>query len=295
MHDNHGGHLAAPSFTELWSPEIMLIAILIAVLYLAVVGSWRKQFAHSAPVSGKKKAAFLIGLLVFYLAEGSPISYYGHHFLFSAHMLQQALLYFTMPLLILVGTPDWLLRSLLQNKVVDNIWSFMTRPLIALFTFNVLFSFYHMPFIFDAAMEAHWFMTVYHIVLVITAFQMWWPIISPIAEEQQMSDLRKLAYIFGNGVLITPACALIIFADHLIYETYSNVPQVFSMLAAFDDQRLGGIIMKTVQEIVYGSVLAYTFYKWYNKEKGTDIPELDQASQESINILTPAIENKGRV
>jgi putative membrane protein len=38
-------------------------------------------------------------------------------------------------------------------------------------------------------------------------------------------------------------------------------------LQALDDQRLGGIIMKLMQELTYGSVLAYVFTSWYRKEK----------------------------
>ncbi|MFP3589556.1 cytochrome c oxidase assembly protein, partial [Paraburkholderia sp. SIMBA_055] len=71
----------------------------------------------------------------------------------------------------------------------------------------------------------------------------------------QLAGLKKLTYIFANGVLITPACALIIFAEDPLYATYMSVPQIFPSLDTFSDQRLGGIIMKLIQELVYGCVL----------------------------------------
>ena len=33
-----------------------------------------------------------------------------------------------------------------------------------------------------------------------------------------------------------------------------------------EDQQLGGIVMKLVQEVMYGAILAYVFYNWYKKE-----------------------------
>src|SRR5690625_7721715 len=108
-----------------------------------------------------------------------------------------------------------------------------------------------------------------------------------------MKPLVKLAYIAGNGLLITPACALIIFAEAPIYAAYSssgawlqslslcvpgNVldglapsisgPEMFSPLSLLEDQQAGGIIMKIMQEIVLGIMLASVFFPWFNQEIG---------------------------
>lgn len=285
MHQHHE-HQAAlgPGFGDLWSPEMIVITLLLAALYLTATGWWRQHIENSAPVGWKKKFLFLMGLLFFYIAMGSPLNYYGHDYLFSAHMTQQSLLYLAMPPLLLIGTPEWLLQYLLRNRTVRKIVLFLTNPLIAVLSFNLLFSFYHLPFIFDEASQNHWFMTLYHVILVFAAFQMWWPIVSPLSDQSQLSDLRKLAYIFANGVLITPACALIIFSDSLLYSTYANAPLVFASHSALADQRLGGILMKLIQEAVYGCTLAYIFFRWYNKEKGIDIPDFNEASAGRMNL-----------
>lgn len=266
-------HSEAPAFFDLWSPEVLLLTLALAVLYLAVIGPWRSRFAGAEPVSSKQKSAFLLGLLFFYLAEGSPINYYGHHYLFSAHMVQQSFLYLAVPPLLLVGTPEWLLRRLFNKPLRRKLLNFFTNPIIGALSFNLLFSFYHLPFIFDEMASNHLAMNLYHAVLVFAAFQMWWPIVSPLSEQHQLSDLRKLAYIFANSVLITPACALIIFSDSLLYSTYSQV-ELIPGHTPFNDQRLGGVLMKLIQEGVYGSVLAYIFYNWYRKERETDKLEL---------------------
>ena len=89
----------------------------------------------------------------------------------------------------------------------------------------------------------------------VTAFMMWFPVFCPLPELNRLNDLKKMAYIFGNGVLLTPACALIIFADSVIYDMYANVTVPFTHLSPLDDQQLGGVIMKIIQEIIYGATL----------------------------------------
>jgi len=281
------------SFSDLWSPDVMLLTLLFAIAYFLMTGPFHQRFAHATPATTRQKCLFVLALILFYAAQGSPISYLGHHYLFSLHMLQQSILYFTLPPLALLAMPEWLLEKMFQPKWLNGLLRIMTHPLVAALLFNTLFSFYHFPFIFDAAAQSHGWMTVNQIVLLLTAFGMWWPIVSPLSEsKKQLSGLKKVAYIFANGVLITPACALIIFAENPLYATYMQVPQLFPSLTTFSDQRLGGIIMKLVQELVYGSVLAYVFYNWYKQEKQDDLPMEQQSAP--ILMKTPATEEGSR-
>ncbi|WP_400162544.1 cytochrome c oxidase assembly protein [Brevibacillus sp. TJ4] len=273
-HQHHQHDMAGMgSFFDLWSPGVLLITLLLAIVYFAITGPWHKRFADATPSTTKQRWLFVSALILFYAAEGSPIQYYGHHYLFSVHMLQQSILYFALPPLVLLAMPEWLLERIFRPKPLRVLLNGMTHPLVAALLFNSLFSFYHMPFIFDGAMANHTLMSVYHFILVATAFGMWWPIVSPLSDNKhQLAGLKKVAYIFANGVLITPACALIIFANEPLYQHYINAPVMFLWQDPFGDQRLGGIIMKLMQEAVYGSVLAYVFYNWYKREKQDDLP-----------------------
>jgi putative membrane protein len=286
MGDNHQTDMAAAggmgSFSDLWSPDIMLATLLIAILYFLLTGPLHTKFAHAKAATNRQRWLFVFALILFYAAEGSPISYYGHHYLFSMHMFQQAILYFALPPLVLLAMPEWLLTKIFEPKPLKLFLRITTQPLVAALLFNSLFSFYHVPFIMDAVMANDVAMAIYHVILILTAFAMWWPIVSPLSDDKkQLAGLKKLTYIFANGVLITPACALIIFAGEPLYNTYINAPQLFQTHDAFGDQRLGGIIMKLVQEAVYGGVLAYVFYNWYKNEKQDDLP-MDQQQNVSL-------------
>lgn len=270
-------------FFDLWNPVLLLIVVVIGYSYGRFVVKGNGSAAKSEPISISQQLLFYSGLALFYIGQGSPINYIGHHYLFSMHMLQQTILYLIVPIFIWLGTPAWLVRVCMKNIVFRGLFSFFTRPLIALFMFNMLFSIYHMPFIMDYLMKNDVPLFAYHTVLLVTAFIMWFPVFCPLPELNRLNDLKKMAYIFGNGVLLTPACALIIFADSIIYDMYNNVTVPFAHLSQIDDQQLGGVIMKILQEIIYGATLAYIFFRWYRRER-KDEDELDPIpSQESMN------------
>ncbi|EST56462.1 cytochrome C oxidase assembly protein [Brevibacillus panacihumi W25] len=268
-------------FRGTWNPELIVLTVLIGVAYFSFIGPLRHTFPDNEPAKPRHKILFTIGLLLFYFSLGSPLNVSGH-FLFSAHMLQQSLLYLVMPLFILAGTPAYLIRYLASFRVIRGILRVFTHPLPGVILFNALFSFYHMPFILDLSMNNLAIHNSIHLILLIAAFFMWMPVMAPVPEIHRLSHLQKLAYIFANGVLITPACALIMFAGAPLYDTYLNGPTMLcapffsapidkSMFAftmdPLEDQRLGGIIMKLMQEMTYGVMLAYIFTTWYRKER----------------------------
>lgn len=265
-HDHHmhsaGGGMG---FWQLWDPLQILISLAMVFLYYRIIKNTNDQ---NQAVPSSKKALFLTGAVIYLLAAGGPLNYYGHHYLLSAHMLQQSLLYYVVPPLMIFGTPKFVFQALIKHKVAKKLLE--THLLISLLAFDILFSLYHLPMVFDVVMSNYVIMTITHLILFVFAIQMWWPIISPLPEIDQTSELRKMAFIILGAVLLTPACALIIFASKPVYAPYMGVPQLVEILTPMDDQQLGGILMKLVQELSFGSILAYLFFRWYKRENSTE-------------------------
>lgn len=266
-------------FQALWSPYLFLILAAIGILYLYITYFKAKNLFKS-----KEAIFFYVGLILSYIILGSPIDLLGH-VSFTVHMVQMAFLFLVIPPFFLWGMPDWLLRKFVLKK-----WFLViTHPLIALIAFNGFFSFYHVPSIFDIAKTSMFLHTSFLIVLFVLSLMMWWHLVDKVEESQRLSGLKKIGYIFANGILITPACALIIFSKHPMYATYSDPtlwaqamtlcvpagtlsalnisgPEMFISLSVLEDQQTGGVIMKIIQEIVYGIILAYTFFNWYRED-----------------------------
>jgi putative membrane protein len=261
--------LESYSLWDMWNPGLLFFIALAGVVYWLMVGPLRYLLAKSEPVGSGQKMLFFTGLLVLYIALGSPLHIMGHDFLFSAHMLEQALVYMAAPPCLLLGIPGWLLRPLSSSRL-RKVTAVVSHPIVTVLSFNGLFSFYHLPVIFDTVNESGLLHTLTHTILTMAAIQIWWVIFSPLPDQKQLSELKKIGYVILNGVLLYPVCALIIFAGTPLYSTYSDVPQLISFLPPLDDQQLGGIIMKLVQEGIFIVTLAVIFFAWYRRENKSD-------------------------
>ncbi|MBB5323813.1 putative membrane protein [Anoxybacillus tepidamans] len=276
-------------FMALWSPFFLGALLLVALFYLLAVGPWREKFTTEGPPPMKQKAYFFVGLFLLYVIKGSPIDLLGH-LMFSVHMTQMAILYLIIPQCLILGIPNWMYEKLFRIRAIKQLFSLFTKPLISLLLFNGLFSFYHVPFIFDAIKTNMIYHAVVTTIIFIAAWFMWWPIVNKLSEWQTLSGIKKVGYIFANGVLLTPACTLIIFADTPLYKTFSDPqawlnalqlcvpkgtlaslhltgPEMFLSMSLLHDQQLGGVLMKIIQEIVYGTMLFFIFIEWYQKER----------------------------
>ncbi|SFM00516.1 putative membrane protein [Gracilibacillus orientalis] len=268
-------------FRALWSPYYVLFILSLAALYYLFFINRKDD--KKADI--KQISFFYSGLILLYIIKGSPVDLLSH-IMFTSHMIQMALYYLLFPILIIKGIPVWVWKKVFDSIVIGPILRLLTKPLIALLLFNGLFSIYHIPVVFDYAKANEFAHASITLTLLVAAFIVWWPIFTPIKKMDTMSPLLKLGYIAANGILITPACALIIFATSSIYTTYSATggwiqalalcvpgdvlsglslsgPEMFSPLGILEDQQLGGIVMKITQEIIYGVILARIFFPWF--------------------------------
>jgi putative membrane protein len=212
-------------------------------------------------------------------------------------MTQMVFAYFVATPLLLLGIPSWFFQALIdrfRSPITERLFRVIWSPIVALFLFNGLFSFYHVPFMFDTLMQSVVLHSFYEYLLLFSAALMWWHMIAPLPSRFVLSDLRRIGYIFANGILITPACALIIFAPATLYQTYTDPtiwatvmayclpagaevpislfsgPNSFAFFETRMDQQLAGVLMKIMQEVMYGFTIGYVFKQWLKKEKQQD-------------------------
>jgi len=276
-------------FRELWSPLFFLFLAAVGIVYWGVTGPWRERIPGSEPVRPIRRVSFLFGLFLIYLAQGGPLDLLGH-LMFSAHMLSMSIAFLMAPPFLWKGLPDWIIHPVM-GRIHRSPFRFLMKPLVTLFLFNMLFSLYHIPLVHDTVMTNYWLHTLVYIVLYASAMLMWWPIAAPSQAYHNLTSFRKMAYVFVAGALLTPACALIIFAGVPLYATYNDPavwaralgycvpksaeailrefggPGFFNPMTPVHDQQLGGVIMKLTQEIMYAGILFNIFFRWYRSER----------------------------
>jgi putative membrane protein len=295
------------SFRDLWSPWFMVFMMAIVVLYTFVVGPWRDNFAGSKPASLTRQASFIAAVVLLYFTQGGPLSLLGH-LMFTFHMTNMAISYILVPPMLIYGIPDWLWRAMFQPKFW-RMFRILLNPIVSLGLFIFMFSFYHMPDNHDYIMTNFTVHTLYYIALLISAMLMWWQIFCPVPEWNRISSLMKLGYIFLSGLLLTPACVMIIFASSPLFAVYSDPdvwvkamgycvsgdskamlssfggPGFFNLMTPLEDQQLGGIVMKLLQEFVNAAALYMVFMQWYRYERSReDEPAIDAAGNRLNNV-----------
>lgn len=279
------------TFRTIWTPELILILLIISGIYFAITGPLRNRFDDHDVVPTKKKVYFHIGLVAVYFGFGGPLYVLGHLML-SMHMSSTAIVYLIAPPLILLGIPHWVFQTLSKNSIVSRLFKVLGLPLIGLIIFNAMFSFYHLPFTFDRLMANEGIHNSYQLAMLGAAFLMWWHIIPVFPKvEEHLTELKKIGYMFASGILFTPACVLVIFASEPLYAVYTDVnswaiamgyclptgaeipyelfagENTLPPLTPTHDQQFGGAIMKVTQELVYGIAIGYTFKQWMKRDK----------------------------
>lgn len=295
-------------FQALWSPYFIGVIIFLTVFYFLVTVTWRKEFKESEPLKRSEAIYFILAMLTLYIIKGSPIDLLGH-ILFTMHMVQMAFLLLLVPILLIKGIPVWLWKVVLSIKPINLIVKWLTQPIVAIFLFVGMFSVYHLPDVFDTVKLNMTLHSIYTMLLFMSALFMYWPLLNQVEGQHKMKNMTKLAYIAGNAVLITPACALIIFANHPMYATFYDAsswlkamelcvpidtlaslnlsgPELFSSMTPVSDQQVGGVLMKIIQEIIFGVILYKVFTQWWKHERKNENEITENALKEFQNRTT---------
>src|SRR5439155_24516464 len=104
-------------------------------------------------------------LLVLFAALAGPVDDLSDYYLFGAHMLQHMLLVFAMPPLLLYGTAGWMLRPLLRDARLLRLGRRLTGPAAAFGVFNLVLVAWHLPPLYNLAMERHPVHIVEHLMI----------------------------------------------------------------------------------------------------------------------------------
>ncbi len=252
-----------------WEPSIILGLVLLCGIYLYGVGPLRRRFGWASEIDKRQMMLFLSGAFVIFIALASPLDEIGDRYLFGAHMVQHLLLTLVMPPLVLLGTPGWLLRPLLEWRLIAFLTRSITKPIPAYLLFNVIFAAYHVPTLYDLSLQNNTFHIFVHLLLMATAVITWLPILSPLEELPRLPYSHQILYLFFQAIPPTILGAVITFAESVLYPTYLNAPRVFG-ISAIEDQQAAGLIMWVPGSTIYLFALTIVFFKWFGHEDATE-------------------------
>tara|TARA_B100000586_G_scaffold84932_1_gene60203 strand:- start:565 stop:1380 length:816 start_codon:yes stop_codon:yes gene_type:complete len=256
-------------------PDAVIGLIILQSAYLIAIGPVRKKYGLSPKPSPKQTVLFTTGVLIIFLSLLSPLHIMSDDYLFSAHMVQHVLLTLVSPPLLILGTPGWLISPLVRKSVALKIAKVIVHPVSAVVVFNLVFSIWHLPVLYELSVSYHSVHVGEHLLFMMAAVVMWWPICSVVPELPRLSYPLQLIYLFVMSLAQIVVFGIITFAPEPIYEHYVEAPRLWNITPLMD-QQIGGIIMKVGSGFLFLTLIIIVFFKWFeqgSREDSNDIIE----------------------
>ena len=248
-----------------WEPSILIGTGVFISAYLLAVGPMRKRITSVGSIKRGQIVWFGLGTLVILFALISPLDPLGDEYLFSAHMIQHMLLAMIAPPLLLFGTPGWLVEAIIRRTPVRRTALFLTRPATAFLLFNIIYLGWHIPVLYEAALNNETIHIFEHLLFMMTGVINWWPILSPTPELPRLSYPGQALYLFLEAVPCTILGAIISFAPTVMYPTYAVAARILP-LNPMDDQQIAGLVMAMPAGMIYLVAFSVVFLKWLESE-----------------------------
>ncbi len=248
-----------------WHNEPYLVGglIILGWLYALICGPLRSRVAPGEAFPRGYALRFYAGLIIFYLAVGSPLDQVGERFLLSAHMVQHQLLTYPAAVLFLLGLPPWMVARAIENQRLRVLPIVLTNPIICGLTYVGTMSVWHVPALYDWALQDKFVHVIEHVTFFVASLFYWWPILSPSRIYPALSAPSQMLYLVAVTIGMTPLFAFLAFSTDVLYPTYEYAPRIFADFDPSEDQLLGAIIMKVGGMAVTFIVFAIVFYRWY--------------------------------
>lgn len=229
--------------------------VLVAALTFLYVRRWRE-------VDGSvgRLTSFLAGMALVLTALVSPVDALGEE-LFFMHMVQHLLLLDLAPILVLLGLTKVLLRPLTRRLVtVERAAGPLAHPAFAIVLYVATMAFWHIPAMYDAALEQPVVHVLEHMSFAIAGGLYWWHLLSPIRARRRLGGMGPVVYMLATKVLVGLLGIMLAFAPEAIYDFYERSPEYWG-LSHETDQAVGGLIMALEQSIVMGIALVFLFVR----------------------------------
>ena len=245
-------------------PAVLAAAALAGVLYAQGFVRLRRRGREDHASVGRA-LAFGLGLALLVLALCSPLDAIGEGYLLSAHMLQHVLIGDAAIALMLLGLsgpmlyfflPRPTLRQLAHLRPLRSLLSFLVRPLVAFMIWCIVFAVWHVPALYDLALENQALHDLEHACFVVAGLLVWYQLLG-LAGSRGLGRSGRLALavaVFAAGQVLS---MVLIFSFEPLYADYAGQPERLLGLSPVMDQRLAGLVMMVEQTITLGSLVAF--------------------------------------
>lgn len=257
------GSTATDDLWRAWSLDPLVLAAAAGAVACFLHG-WRRlrrRRPELAPVS--RIPLFLAGVAIVVLGLVSPLDAVAEEYLQSAHMLQHVLvadLGVALALLAVRGPlamfflPRALLAPLARARPLRAALSFLLRPKVAVPLWVGVLVAWHLPSLYEAALERPVLHRLEHLSFVLVGALVWTLLIDP-ARHGRLGlpgriGLAALLFWIGQALAY-----VFVFGFEPFYDVYVAQPERLFGLSPLTDQKLAGVVMLVEQLVTLGAAL----------------------------------------
>jgi putative membrane protein len=134
----------------------------------------------------------------------------------------------------------------------------LAHPASALILWLGLVYLWHVPALYDAALEHSAVHALQHVSFFTAGTLVWWPLIQPVPMRHRLAGMWTFGYIGAAKMGLASLGLFLTWTGTVAYTYYEDVPRIWG-LSAISDQNVGGAIMMVEQSVLLVSVLAVLF------------------------------------
>jgi cytochrome c oxidase assembly factor CtaG len=177
------------------------------------------------------------------------------------HMVQHVLLLDIASILLLLGLTKVILRPVTRAmQPVERAAGPLASPWFAVALYVVVMWVWHIPALYDAALEHPVVHVLEHMLFAGAGILYWWHLLSPVRSRLRLGGMQPVIYMLTTKLLVGLLGIGLTFAPDSLYAFYEHRPRVWG-LTATDDQQLAGAVMAIEQSVVMGIALAFLFIR----------------------------------
>jgi putative membrane protein len=249
-----------------WHPSVWIGFALWTAVYELFTRHMGPRRGRGKPPAAWQRAAFHLGTLIALIALVSPLDELADEYLFSAHILQHLLLMFVAPPLWLLGSPGWLMDSIVPRSL-EALARWVAQPAASFVIFVAVMSVWHIPALSDLALHHEGLHILEHLTFIGGGVLVWRPVAGPDGRlVLRPGAAARMLYLFLLAIPMTALAAILTFSSAPLYLFYVQAPRLFGV-SALDDQHLGGLLMWIPTHMLLLLALGATFLGWLNQNE----------------------------
>jgi putative membrane protein len=214
----------------------------------------RTLAGRGAPVASWRQWCWYGGLALMLATLVSPLAHLSDE-LFLAHMVEHLLLADLGALLLVLGLTGPLLAPVLGAPGLR--WlRWLAHPIVAIGLWAANFYVWHLPALYQGAVEHDAVHALQHLLFVTFGIGMWMALLGPLPKPSWFGNGAKIGYIVAVRLIQSVLANALLWSSGVLYPRYAAGERSWGITPANDQSAAGAIMM------VEGSIVTILLFCW---------------------------------